>query len=481
MLRSPRWDNRRWDIVALLAAALAVRLPGLFASRSLVFDEGVYASSALAMRDGALPFRQVFSAQGPLHLPLVYAFDLIGGRTLDSPRLVAVTAGLVVTLAVYSIGRRIGTREGALLGAALVATTGSILWTTAPLTGDGPAAALTALAVLGAITWRDAPSSWRAALTGVAMGAALAVKVLAAVAAIPIGLLFLLSHRRRGVRDLAVAVAAAIGVLVVATVPWGVSRVIDQSVTYHTDAPRLETVGEQFGKLVSTLPNRDLPLIVAVVLGFVAAAMASRTGRRSGDAVSVAARRDTLIMLAWLVPLLVLLVFEKNMWRPHIAAVALPLGLLVAVRPPPLKWFAIALVVLVPWWAVHLGDILWPQPNHGAEAAVVAEMRALPKGAWVISDDPGLVWRAGRRSPAALVDGSVLRVLEHIVTTPMLAREAADPRVCAVVVWSTRYGRDLPGLADALRTEGYTIAHRYGGVRTFWLKQTHSRASRCRP
>jgi 4-amino-4-deoxy-L-arabinose transferase-like glycosyltransferase len=482
MLRSPRWDNRRWDIVVLLSGALAVRLPAFFASRSLVFDEGVYASSAVAMRDGELPFRQVFSAQGPLHLPLVYAFDLLGGRTLDSPRLVSVAAGLVVTFAVYAIGRRIGTRQSALLAAALVATTGSILWTTAPLTGDGPAAALTALAVLGAIAWRDAPSSWRAILTGVAMGAALAVKALAAVAAIPIGLVFLLAHRARRVRDLAAAVAAAVGVLVVVTVPWGVSRVIDQSITYHTDAPRLESIGEQFNKLVSTLPNRDLALIVAVVLGFVATAIAARSGRgRSGRPVSFAARRDTLILLAWLVPLIVVLVFEKNMWRPHIAAVTLPLALLVAVRPPPFKWFAIALVALVPWWAVHLGDIVWPQPYHGAEAAVVADMRALPKGAWVISDEPGLVWRAGRRSPAALVDGSVLRVLEHIVTTPMLAKEAGNPRVCAVVVWSSRYGRDLPGLDRALRDDGFAIAHRYGGVRTFWLKRPRSHASHCRP
>ncbi|MDQ1466999.1 MAG: hypothetical protein QOH10_1414, partial [Actinomycetota bacterium] len=116
--------------------------------------------------------------------------------------------------------------------------------------------------------------------------------------------------------------------------------------------------------------------------------------------------------------------------------------------------------------------ILWPAPYHGAEAAVVAEMRALPKGKWVITDEPGLAWRAGRRVPAALVDGSVLRVLEHIVTTPVVQRSAADPRVCAVVVWSSRYGRDLPGLATALRADGYAIAHRYGGVRAYWLKHS---------
>jgi hypothetical protein len=111
----------------------------------------------------------------------------------------------------------------------------------------------------------------------------------------------------------------------------------------------------------------------------------------------------------------------------------------------------------------------------------VADMRTLPKGAWVISDEPGLVWRAGRRTPAALVDGSVLRVLEHIVTTDVVARAASDEHVCAVVVWSTRYGRDLPGLPEALRNDGYEIAHRYGGVRTFWIRRPQSGVRPCRP
>ena len=146
-------------------------------------------------------------------------------------------------------------------------------------------------------------------------------------------------------------------------------------------------------------------------------------------------------------------------------------------RPPPLRWFAITLVFLVPWWGIHLHDILWPSPYRGEEAAVVAQLRTLPRGTWIVTDEPGLAWRAGRRVPADLVDGSVLRVLEHLVTTPVVGRAAADPRVCAVVVWTSRYGRDLPGLPAALRADGYSITHRYRGTRTFWLKQTPA----CRP
>jgi 4-amino-4-deoxy-L-arabinose transferase-like glycosyltransferase len=467
-----RWNGAGLDVVLLGLGALAIRLPAYVSSRELVVDEGVYSSAALAMRDGARPFRQVFSAQGPLHLPLVYAFDLLGGRTLDSPRLLAVVSGIVVTLAIYATARLIGTRASALLAAALVATTGSILWTTAPLTGDGPAAAFTALAVLGAFAWRARPTTLRALLAGLAFGAALAVKVLVATAAIPIFLLFVLAAEpaRRRIGDLAVATGGAVAVIVVSTVPWGVRRVVDQSVTYHTKAPRIESIGSQLDKLLSTVPTRDLPLLAAAVIGLVATALAAR---RHG--ATDTRGRDVVVVLAWLVPLVVLLVVEKNMWRPHLAALMLPLALLVALRPPPARVFALALVFLVPWWAVHLHDILWPAPYHGDTAAVIAELRALPEGAWVMSDDPGLAWRAGRRVPANLVDGSVLRIDEHLVTTETVRKAGADDRVCAAVVWSTRWGRDLPGLPAALRATGFTLEQHYGPHHDFWRKQS----SRC--
>ncbi|MGH8975982.1 MAG: hypothetical protein ACRD0C_22575, partial [Acidimicrobiia bacterium] len=117
--------------------------------------------------------------------------------------------------------------------------------------------------------------------------------------------------------------------------------------------------------------------------------------------------------------------------------------------------------------AVHLGDVLWPQPPRGAEAAARAGLEALPAGAWAISDEPGLVWRTGRRTPADLVDTSVLRIDSGRITAASLAEEAADPRVCAVLVWSSRFGRftELPRLLA-----GYREAARYGGPRVLYVK-----------
>ncbi|HEV7536461.1 MAG TPA: hypothetical protein VGP90_12550, partial [Acidimicrobiia bacterium] len=138
---------------------MALRIPALLAVRHVSFDDGVYGASAMAMRTGALPFREVFSSQGPLFLPLVWLFDLLGLRTLDAPRLLAVASGLALVLATWSAARALRLSRGAAAAAALlVATRGSLLWVTGPLTSDGPGLALAAGAVTAALWYRRAPS-----------------------------------------------------------------------------------------------------------------------------------------------------------------------------------------------------------------------------------------------------------------------------------------------------------------------------------
>ena len=53
------------DVAVLALLALLVRIPAYVADKALTFDDGVFANSAIAMRDGGLPFRDVFSSQGP--------------------------------------------------------------------------------------------------------------------------------------------------------------------------------------------------------------------------------------------------------------------------------------------------------------------------------------------------------------------------------------------------------------------------------
>jgi 4-amino-4-deoxy-L-arabinose transferase-like glycosyltransferase len=455
-------DRRHWRLDALVLGlvALVLRLPALFATRSLVFDDGVFASSALAMRAGEQPFRDVFSSQGPVFLPLVWLADLVGFRTLDAPRLLSVASGVVLTIAVYSCGRRVTSRGNALLAAGLVTTSGSVLWVTGPLNADGPSMALSVLAIALALRalehveprWRDAV--W----VGLAGGAAASIKALSVPAVVIAGIVLLLGRRR--VRDAALAAAVAIGVYLVSALPWGLSRVWDQSFAYHNDARRLNTRPDAAWKVVTTLWERDTLVLAALALALVMV-LVTRVTR---VAATPGARQDdgrprvgvvVAVLALWAVLVFALLVWEPALFRAHVAQLVPPLALLASLRPPPWVVLAVAAVVVAPFSAIENRSILWPRGYRGSDATVVEGLRALPRDALVISDDPGLAWRAGHAPPGDFADPSFQRIEQGRITEASVARAAASPEVCGVVVSSPQHFGRLHGLGPRLRAEGY--------------------------
>ena len=168
------------DSVLLGLLALILRLPAFFSERHLTFDDGVFASSALAIRDGGVPFRDVFSSQGPLFLPLVAVGDFVGFHKLDSPRVLADVSGIAIVVGIYWTALRMTDRLGALVAAVLAATSGSLLWVTGPLAADGPALAFAVLAVLLSLRQRDRPTYPNSVLLGLAVGATLSTKAMEA-------------------------------------------------------------------------------------------------------------------------------------------------------------------------------------------------------------------------------------------------------------------------------------------------------------
>jgi 4-amino-4-deoxy-L-arabinose transferase-like glycosyltransferase len=446
--------------VALLAiVGVVVRLPTFLSSRALSFDDGVYGASVVDMRRGLLPYREVFSSQGPLHLPLLYVGDLVGLHTIDAPRLTPLLAGVVVAISIRASARRLGATSAAAFGAGLlVATTGTMLWTTGQITGDGPAAALTALAVWVALVYRDEPRWWRAVLTGVLFGGALATKPVVVAAVVPLALWLWAARRRAHVVAAALAVACT---WLASAVPWGLTRVWQQSFEYHTGAGPSYSHLDQLGRLATDLSTRDAILVAAVGLGWIAARRA-RPDARGGP--------DVRILTTWCALVAIVLVFEKAMFANHLAAMILPLGLLAAMRPPPMRGLAIALVVLVPWEVVNQRDILWPAHPTGVDAQVIAELHRLPPGSEAISDNPGLVWRAGLSTPALMNDTTDMRVFQGGITTENVAEAAVSAHTCALVITPGGFGVQLPGLRAALTDAGYRLARAWGNDRELWLR-----------
>lgn len=460
------------DLALLGVFALLVRVPAVLAERHLTFDDGTFSASALAMRDGDAPFRAVFSSQAPLFLPLVWLGDLLGLRTTDSTRTLAVVSGVVLVLATYLAARHLTDRLGALVAAGLVAASGSVLWVTGPLAADGPALAFVMLALWAALAQRDRPRLSSALLVGLATGASLASKTIEVPAVVPIALILLwpllarLRDDRRVDRDalaaLVVAAGAAVAVYVLAALPWGWSDVWDQAVRYRLEAESDRDPVGNFRKILSTSWDRDLVVWAAAAVTAVSALVFR--GPRRERVVPEAGPGDrppapSLLLWAYLVVSVLWLTFVVfPLFRPHVSLLVPPAALLVGYHRPPLRIVAASLVILVPLWLWNDAEILRPSPYTAAEAAVVEALEDLPDGAWAISDEPGYLWRAGVRTTADLVDPSVIRFQQGRITEDDLVEQASEEPVCAVLVTAdARFGSEeyAPRLPERLVEVGY--------------------------
>ena len=473
---SARRTTRR-DLLILGTVTLALRIPAFLASAHLTFDDGVFGASAVAMRQGGVPFRDVFSSQGPAFLPLVWLGDLIGLRSDTGPRLLAVASGVVLVALVYLAALEIADRPRARLVAALVAVSGSVLGVTASLAADGPAMVFATAAFYLALRYRRAPTPKRALGIGITIGLAIMVKALVLPVALPVGLV-LLSRRRWAEAALAVGAAVAVGLTL--STAFGFADVWDQSVLYHLDAPGGSSQGDNASKLVTTFFTRDIVLVAAAAVTAGAVLLRWRSGSTAvgdidGATDDLRPRVATLLWL-WLGGMVVLLIGEHPMWRPHVSEITPAVALLIAYYRPPWKLAALAALLTVPLHLAYALDLLAPEGYQGDEAELVAELRALPDGAVAISDEPGQVWRAGLVTPPELVDASILLVDSGRLTADDIAESAADPDVCAVVVWSGRFGR-MDSLPARLADLDFDVAQTYGddGDQVLYLR------TQCRP
>lgn len=454
-------DPTKRDLLLLGALTLALRLPMLFAVKHLTFDDGVFGASAVAMRNGGVPFRDVFSSQGPLFLPLVWIADTLGFHTLNGPRLLGVASGLVLVGVLYLAGRELGGTPGARIAGGLAAVTGSSLAVTGSLAADGPAMALASTAVLLALRYRREPSTLRAVLIGVALGGAIMVKALVLPASVPVGLILLWGRRPK---DWVAAVGSAVLVGLGLSLLWGFADVWDQSVTYHLDAPGGSDPLDNLKKLISTVTTRDVALVAVGLLAVVAAVLGKRDPVDPEDRPEQGTAPSPPVLLwTWFAAMFVMLIAEHPMWRPHISELVPPTCLLLAWYRPPLKPTAVVAAAATVFVLISYAGpaLLWAGDYEGDEAVVVDTLRQLPDGALAISDEPGQVWRSGNRTPDNLVDGSALLTDSGRVTADTIAEQAARDEVCAVVVWSERFGQfdELPALLEA---EGFEVAETFG-------------------
>ena len=318
------------------------------------------------------PFRDIFSPQGPLFLPLVHLADRIGVSHRNAPRLLPVLAGIVVTLAVYAIGVQTMDRGRALLAAGLAAGSGVLLWTTGPLTGDGPAAAFATAAVAVAVAYRTRPTWGRVIAITLLAGAAVSTKSLLVGPALLVAWTLVVTRRRW--LHVAIVPIGALAVVAALSLPWGVQHVLDDYVRYHLDKTSNRKPGANLSKLWHTFYERDTFLTLLAVLA-VLTSLWHRFGRardRTGDDVRTDGGRDPARFLWWWAGVaFVVLLLQDPMFRNHLAALVAPAALLVARYRPSWRVVVVAGIVAIPFQAVTLRPLLLPHDYTGRTAEVV--------------------------------------------------------------------------------------------------------------
>lgn len=450
IVRAPRWGAFLGLGSALVVASL-LWFPRAATRAVIGYDDGVYLSSVLAMREGGDPFRDVYSSQGPVFLPLLRLGDLAGFGASWAARVVPMVAGLVLVVVAHSLARRTGQERAAAVAAALVATSGLLLFSTVRIESDAVVAAFSAGAVLAATSPRPRWSVASVVLIGLAIG----VKSLMAGPAL-LAVLWLLS-RRYGIRAVPAVAVATATIVLLASVPWGLAEVWNQSVELHLSARRGDLVlGDRLELLAETVWRKDR-LIVAI--GGVAV-VTWLIGLRSRAEVRSAQPDLTVALWIWMGGSVLLVLLHSPIWTQHLTVLTVPAAVLVARQRVPSPIVAVIALALLPAHGLGAGWRLSHPEATPSQRAVVDVMAGIePADGLIISDEPTLTWLADRVSPGLLVDPSYVRIDAGQLTTAQVAAAATDPKVCAVLRWSGRFDR-LVGLRPSL--DGYRTVFRAG-------------------
>jgi hypothetical protein len=241
----------------------------------------------------------------------------------------------------------------------------------------------------------------------------------------------------------------------------------DQSYGYHLEVASDRTPGANLAKVLSTMGDRDAIVLLAGALALAALAL----GRRAAPPPS-AARGLTSpdgLLLSWVGATVVVLLIEHPMWRPHVSQLVPGIALLAARHRPSWRVLAVAALIVAPYHLVHAWGVLQPDGYSDSAARAVDLVRDLPDDALAISDDPGLVWRAGHRPPGAFADPSFQRIDNGDITVGRLARAAAASDVCGVLVTSLDHFGRFRTLPDRLTAAGY-LPERFGKRITLYAR-----------
>jgi hypothetical protein len=352
--------------------------------------------------------------------------DFRGARTL------MVLAAMGLAIGFYFTAQAFVTPVRAMLLAILLASSGVGVLAAGPIQSDGLALAFGTAALALLLTGNG---RWRPYAAGAALGAALAVKSLHVIPVLVVIVVLLWS--KRDWRNAVAATSTATGTIVIASLPFGLGRVWDQYVLFHLAKDNTLNIVDNVSEGARGLWNFDLGVVVVVTVLIAAVFIKSHTGAHEMQPAGPRWLPPT--WLAFSVLLLAVFTPVGSGFTRAMIYLIPPLLLIAAMRS---RLPTVALTILVGFamiWQFTSVDFVrgfGPGPDDNA---IIAQLKETPEDRYIVSDDPGIVWAAGRLSHPVSVDPSFARFDTGYLTPQDVESALADPLTCAYVAISGRF------------------------------------------
>ena len=466
---------RRWPLLIELAFLLG--LTGVVAylfARSLhagaIYDEGVYLASLDALEHGQRLGSQVFTSQPPGFYVLLEAERAIFGGSVVEIVVAMLVLALVGCLSAYYVGRSLAGPRGGFLAMALLAIPVQVEDAAVRIQADVPSVVLSLVAIalaLFAFRWKGAAALVAATLAGGTLAAAIAVKLLAVTAVVPV-LAIMLRHRAGRLTVGLVAGAAAVVATLLGIDASVLGPLWDDVVRFHLKAQSAlihgapSDLGRNFLKIVGVLTESHglrSPFLWLVLVGGVGMLFAWRRCQLFDDA---------LPLWLWAAASGAFLIWHRPLWDHDVVvltaslAVASGVGLATLLGESRLvsrAAGAACVLAMVATIAHHVQRA--PSGESAGVGWATSILRAhTPRGSEVASDWPIIPFLADRRQPGELVDTSSTRIGSGLLTRAKILRTIDRNHVRAVVV-AHHFAAD-PMLLEALAIRFPVVFHRNG-------------------
>jgi len=424
------------------------------------YDEGVYWQSFRALARGETLFRQIFAPTPPAFYYTLLPFYEVA-HSLTSLRLGVLVFGVIGLAATYVTGRLLAGELAGLIALILAATSPLYLLQSAILLADGPAVAMSVVAVALVLLALRSDGRTRDALAlaaGLALAISAGIKLLGVLTAVPVLVLLLGAPRARGRLILLTVLGGVIG-----CAPMLVPVLSAPSATYndlvHSHLGAGQAAAAGIGpNLRLLLLRRENPLEALAAIAAVVALL----------------RRDRRIIgpLVWAAVSVVAILFYKPLFPHHLVMLTPPLALVAGVGLAPIltlraRGLAVAGLVLATAAAGAFIVVRDTRPLlrpdiHDAEMATAVRAVSRPGEFW-ISDNPYAVAVADRDLPGTLVDTSRQRTRAGLLTTADLEAGRVLYNVRWLLADSGRLD-EVPGYRDWRDAHFHAVESLGGGA-----------------